>query len=57
MTRLYLVPRHITDVQIRKIFGDSVFTIQDNNEQDRLIVLNMPATEQQDAVMQLIYNS
>ena len=57
MTGLYLVPRHISDHQIQKVFKDSVFTIEDYNERDRIIILNMPATEQQDAIMQLIYNS
>jgi len=56
-TRLYLVPRHISDAQIRQIFGSNLRYIQTYNTRDRLIVLSEPATEKQDAIIQLIYNS
>ena len=57
MAKLYLVPRYINDTQIEKIFGDSLHYIQNHNHRDRLIVLRKPATEQQNAIMQIIYNS
>lgn len=56
-SRLYLVPRHITNEQLQKIFGNNLRYIEEYNTRDRLIVLNTPATLKQDSIMQIIYNS
>jgi len=57
---LYLVPKHITETQLRTLFKDRFellqhyYTSSNPNDQYNLLVLNKPATEQQHMIMELI---
>jgi hypothetical protein len=62
MSRVYLVPKHITETQLRRIFKDSfekleTYFLLPSVDEDRynLCVLNRNATEQQDIIMNLLY--